>query len=92
MYIYIYKYICERICITLSLSCMHTHAHSEGRMSGETKRRRNKGAEGLWGRGAEGLREWGVEGLGSGESEWDNSGYVHQLHNSTPMLISWVVR
>ena len=61
-------------------------------MSGETKGRRNKGAEGLWGRGAEGLREWGAEGLGSGESEWDHFGYVHQLHNSTFMLISWVVR
>ena len=41
------------------------------------------------GGGAEGM---GGGGTGSGESEWDHFGYVHQLHNSTFMLISWVVR
>ena len=44
----------ERICITHSLSYMHTHANTEGRMG--------EGTEGLWGTGAEGLRESGVEG------------------------------
>ena len=37
---------------------MHTHAHTEGRMGGETKGQRDKGAEGQRGRGVEGLREW----------------------------------
>ena len=32
-----------------------------------------------------------VQCLGGG-SEWDNGGYVHQLHLGTPMLTHWVVR
>jgi len=42
--------------------------------------------------GAEGLGVRGSEGLGGGGSEWDNAGYVHQLHLGTPMLIMWEVR
>jgi len=63
---------------------MHTHAHTEGRMGGETKGQRGRGAEGMGGGEA--------KGLGGGGSEWDNVGYFYQLHLGTPMLISWVVR
>jgi len=34
----------------------------------------------------------GAEGLGGRGSEWDNVGYVHQLHLGTPMFTNWVVR
>ena len=41
LYIYIYIYIYERICITHSLSCIHTHTHMEGRMGEGAKGQRD---------------------------------------------------
>jgi len=41
---------------------------------------------------AEGMGGGGAEGLGGGGSQWDNVGYVHQLHLGTPMFTNWVVR
>ena len=77
MYIYIYMYIYERICVTHCLSCMYTHTHTEGRRGGGaegrrgggTKGQRDTGAEGQKGRWAEGRRgrrtggrrDWGAE-------------------------------
>ena len=66
---------------------MHTHAHTEGRMGGDSGE-----TEGQRGAGAEGMGVEGAEGLGVGGSECDHIGYVHQLHLGTPMLISRVVR
>ena len=48
--------------------------------------------KGQRGRGTVGHRGRGSEGMGGGGLEWDNVGYVHQLHLGTPMFTNWVVR
>ena len=56
------------------------------------KGQKDRGTVGHRGGGAEGMGGGGTEGLGGRGSEWDNVGYVHQLHLGTPMFINWVVR
>jgi len=88
LYKYIYIYTREFVSHTLSLVCTHTRT----RRSGWVKGQRDRGTVGHRGGGAEGMGGRGAEGLGNGGSEWENVGYVHQLHLSTPMFTNWVVR
>ena len=82
------------MCHTLSLLYAHTHAHggADGWRDKGAEGQRGRGTAGQRGGGAEGMGGGGAEGLGGGGLEWDNVGYVHQLHLGTPMLISWVMR
>jgi len=92
IYIYIYKYIFiytrNLVSHTLSLVCTHTRTRRGGWVKGQ----RGRGTVGHRGRGPEGMGGGVSEELGGGGLEWDNVGYVHQLHLGTSMFISWVVR
>jgi len=88
IYIYMYIYMREFVSHTLSLVCAHTRTRRGGWVKGQ----RDRGTVGHRGGETEGMGGAGAEGLGNGGSEWDNVGYVHQLHLGTPMFTNWVVR